>query len=174
VKNTLAVIQSMTRQTLRSNSDPEKFVTAFEGRIRSLAASHSLLTDVDWKGAGLVDILRSQLEGMVDSLGARFTFRGPDVMVSTGVATQLGLVIHELGTNASKYGALSTNDGHIDVVWTVYGNKLRLSWRERGGPAVTGDTKYEGFGTALFRSTSSKVTRRFLRKGFSCRLEIAL
>ncbi len=174
VKNTLAVIQSMTRQTLRSNSDPEKFVTAFEGRIRSLAASHSLLTDVDWKGAGLVDILRSQLEGMVDSMDESFTLRGPDVTVPAGAATQLGLVLHELGTNASKYGALSRPGGHIDIVWTLYGNKLRLSWRERGGPRVTGTSREEGFGTSLLLSSADKVTRRFLRNGFSCRLEFML
>lgn len=174
VKNTLAVIQSMTRQTLRANEDPRTFVEAFEGRIRSLAASHNLLTEIDWGNAKLPVVIRNQLEGMVESMESRFTLRGPDVVLSADVATQLGLVLHELGTNAAKYGALSRPDGHIDIVWTTLGGKLRLSWRERGGPPIEKLPSYSGFGSALLLSSTTKVTRHFARAGLTCRLEFAL
>lgn len=174
VKNTLAVIQSMTRQTLRSSRTPQEFVDAFEGRIRSLAASHNLLTEADWSGARLADVIRNQLGGMVDSLDHRFTLRGPEVILPAEAATQLGLVLHELGTNAAKYGALSMPQGHVDIVWTVSRSKLRLAWRERGGPRIQGPPASEGFGSALILSSASKVTRRFSPQGLSCRLELAL
>ncbi len=174
VKNMLAVIQSMTRQTLRSHRDPETFIEIFEGRIHSLALSHSLLTDGDWRGASVTDIFRRQLAGLVETPEERFVLSGPDVLLPADAATQFGLVLHELGINAVKYGALSRPEGRIHVVWTMKDGKLRITWRERGGPEITERPQYAGFGTALILSSAVNVSRRFTRTGLVCRFEIML
>jgi two-component system CheB/CheR fusion protein len=174
VKNTLAVIQAMTRQTLRASSDPKSFALAFEGRIRSLASSHNLLTDANWSGAKLADVIHSQLGPMVNDVAKRLELRGPDVVLPAEAATQLGLVLHELGTNAAKYGALSAATGKITIVWTASRGKLCLTWRESGGPRIDTLPTLKGFGTALIASSANKVTRRFDPAGMSCRLELAL
>ncbi|MFO1131439.1 MAG: PAS domain S-box protein [Hyphomicrobiales bacterium] len=174
VKNTLAVVQSVARQTLRSSPSPRSFVEAFEGRIRSLAASHSLLTEADWGGAGLDTIIRHQVAAMVHDYDGRFRLKGPDVVLSAEVATQLGLVLHELATNAAKYGSLSVPDGHVDIVWTASRSKLSLMWRENGGPSIEKKPDFSGFGTLLINSSAQKVTQRFLRHGLVCKLEFSL
>lgn len=173
VKNTLAVVQSVARQTLRSSPSPKSFVDAFEGRIRSLAASHSLLTEADWGGARLDTIIRHQVGAMTHDYEGRFRLKGPDVLLSAEVATQLGLVLHELATNAAKYGSLSVPDGHVDVVWTATKSKLNLMWREHGGPKIEKKPAFTGFGTLLITSSAQKVTQRFLKDGLVCKLEFA-
>ena len=173
VKNTLAVVQSVARQTLRSARDPREFVDAFEGRIRSLAASHSLLTEADWGGARMETIIRHQVAAMVHDYDGRFRMRGPDVLLSAEVATQLGLVLHELATNAAKHGALSVPHGYVDVVWTATTSKLRVMWREHGGPVLAEAPAFTGFGTILIDSSALKVSRRFDAGGFLCKLEFA-
>ena len=172
VKNTLAVVQSVARQTLRSSPSPRSFVEAFEGRIRSLAASHSLLTEADWGGAKLDTIIRHQMAAMVNDHDGRIRCKGPEVLLSAEVATQLGLVLHELATNAAKYGALSVPDGRIDIVWTATRTRLKLMWREHGGPPVE-KPHFSGFGTLLITSSAQKVTQRFLKEGLVCKLEFA-
>ena len=107
-------------------------------------------------------------------MAKRLALRGPDVVLPAETATQVGLVLHELGTNAAKYGALSTPTGEISIVWTVSRGKLYLTWRERGGPSIDTPPTHKGFGTALIVSSASKVTRRFDPAGVSCRLELAL
>lgn len=174
VKNTLAVVQSVARQTLRSSPDPRNFVAAFEGRIRSLAASHSLLTEADWSGARLETIIRHQVAAMVHDDESRFRLRGPDVLLSAEMATQIGLVLHELATNAAKYGALSLPEGTVDILWTVTRTRLRLLWREQGGPEILKKPGFSGFGTLLIRSSASKVSQRFGNSGLVCKLEFQL
>jgi two-component sensor histidine kinase len=164
----------MTRQTLRTSSDPKSFAAAFEGRIRSLASSHNLLTEANWSGAKLADVIRNQLGPMVHEVAKRLELRGPDVVLPAETATQLGLVLHELGTNAAKYGALSTPAGKIAIVWTASRGKLCLVWRERGGPRIDTPPTHKGFGTALIGSSASQVRRRFDPAGLTCRLELAL
>ena len=136
VKNSLAVIQSVARQTLRSSSSPRAFVDAFEGRIRSLAASHSLLTEGGWSGARLDVIIRNQAAPLMEDFPRRYKLRGPNVVLTAEVATQLGLVLHELATNAAKYGSLSVSGGCVGIIWTASNGTLRLLWRERGGPPL--------------------------------------
>ena len=174
VKNTLAVVQSVARQTLRSSPNPKSFVEAFEGRIRSLAASHSLLTEADWGGARLDIIIRHQVAAMVHDYDGRFRLRGPEVVLSAEVATQLGLVLHELATNAAKYGSLSVPEGVVDVVWSATRTKLRLVWREHGGPRIAKAPQFSGFGSLLITSSAAKVTQRFTPGGLLCKLEFAL
>ncbi len=174
VKNSLAVIQSVARQTLRSSSSPRAFVDAFEGRIRSLAASHSLLTEGGWSGARLDVIIRNQAAPLMEDFPRRYKLRGPNVVLTAEVATQLGLVLHELATNAAKYGSLSVSEGCVGIIWTASNGTLRLLWRERGGPPLKGEPAKVGFGTLLVLSSALKVTRRFDRKGFSCKLQLAI
>ena len=174
VKNTLAVIQSVARQTLRTAASPKSFVEAFEGRIHSLAATHNLLTEADWSGAGLDAVIRSQMAAMNENFDRRFKLRGPEVVLSAELATQLGLVLHELAANAEKYGALSVPQGKVDVGWTASKSKLSLLWRERGGPELQAAPAYSGFGTMLILSSALKVSRRFARGGLVCKLHLAL
>ena len=174
VKNTLAVIQSVARQTLRLSASPGDFVSAFEGRIHSLAASHSLLTEADWGGARLDAVIRNQTAGMVSDFGSRFRLRGPEVTLTAEAATQFGLVLHELATNALKYGALSVPEGHVEIVWTATKTRLRMRWRECNGPDIGQPPDYEGFGTLLITTSALKVERQFKRTGLVCKLQLAL
>lgn len=173
VKNTLAVVQSAARQTLRSSPDPRSFVGAFEGRIRSLAASHSLLTEADWSGAKLDTIIRHQVAALVHDYDERFRLRGPDVVLSAEMATQIGLVLHELATNAVKYGALSVPEGTVNVAWSFTPAKLCLIWRETGGPGIDKTPDFSGFGTLLIKLSAAKVTQRYGPRGLVCKLEFA-
>ncbi len=174
VKNSMAVIQSVTRQTLRSTSDPKAFAEAFEGRIQSLATSHSLLTEVDWKGVRLTDLIKLQAGAMADNFDKRFTLEGQEVLLPAETATQLGLVLHELGTNATKYGSLSVQKGKVILAWKTSHGKLRLTWRERGGPPLHEPPSRQGFGTALINSSAISVNRRFDPAGLTCRLSLAI
>ena len=135
VKNTLANVQAIAQRTVRSTNDPADFVAHFSGRIQSLARVHSLLTDSTWEGADLRELIWDQLlQGSVDE--ARLTAWGPAVHLEPQMATHLALMLHELGTNSSKYGALSAVKGWVAISWTVTGDTLNLQWFERGGPRV--------------------------------------
>ena len=175
VKNTLAVIQSVARQTLRSSGNPKAFVDAFEGRIRSLAVSHTLLTEINWSGARLDSVIRGQIANAIgDAAYRRVNLRGPEVTLNAEMATQLGLVFHELATNAIRHGALSNAVGQVDIVWTATRRRLRLLWRERGGPGLEGTPEHIGFGTLLILSSALKVQRSFTRRGLTCKMQFAL
>ncbi len=152
VKNTLANVQAIAQRTVRSTNDPADFVAHFSGRIQSLARVHSLLTDSTWEGADLRELIRDQLlQGSVDE--ARLTAWGPAVHLEPQMATHLALMLHELGTNSSKYGALSAVKGWVAISWTVTGDTLNLQWVERGGPRVSVPTK-RGFGTTLIEQSA--------------------
>jgi len=174
VTNTLTVIQSIMRQTLRSKNDPSAFAEAFEGRIYSLAASHALLTATEWRGGRLVEIIKTQLGGIVGDLSSRCILTGPDVILPAETATQLGLVLHELGTNAAKYGALSISTGKVHISWTTLPEKLILDWHEQGGPPIDNPPERNGFGTSLIAASVADFTREFIIDGLKCRLELVL
>jgi two-component system, chemotaxis family, CheB/CheR fusion protein len=129
VKNTLTVVQSMARQTLRTSASGEEFVERFEGRLAALANAHRLLVDSEWRGAELRVLARSQLEAHA----RRFRFEGPPVTLPPELATPFGLVLHELATNATKHGALSKEKGVVLISWsTQAGNEhpiLKFEWR---------------------------------------------
>ena len=144
VKNTLATVQAIAQQTLRGSATPEQFAEAFESRLLALSKTHNALTDSRWEGAGLWQILQQELS----PYGAeRVTLSGADVQLSARVALALGMVFHELATNAAKYGALSAG-GRLRVSWTMDADALLLEWRETGGPAPTPPTR-RGFGSRL-------------------------
>ena len=148
VKNTLATVQSIAMQTARSHGDPRTFAEGFQARLLALSHTHDLLTRSHWEGADLGDILQHETEAHGPS---RVSANGPRVALPPAAALSLGMIFHELATNAAKYGALSAPDGRVLVDWSVADQtrpRLELVWRETGGPPVkTPDRK--GFGSRL-------------------------
>jgi len=145
VKNTLATIQSIAAQTLRSADDLKSARLALSARIISLAQAHDLLTARSWSGADARDVVLRALEPFPAD---RIHFAGTSIEISPHHALALSLALHELATNAAKYGALSVPQGEVHLVMQVEGGALHLSWRESGGPTVTPPTR-RGFGSRL-------------------------
>lgn len=149
-KNLLAVIQAMARQTLSHLTTPEDFVARFSERLSGLAGSHDLLSSDDWAGASLVDLIKSQLQHYNDLFGERIFIEGADLFLRPEAAQNIGIALHELSTNAAKFGALSTPAGKVTIAWAFLpdsqGNRrLNLKWEERGGPRVVAPD-HKGFG----------------------------
>jgi two-component system CheB/CheR fusion protein len=177
VKNSFAVIQSIVRQTQRSTPDPEAFAEAFGGRLAAMAASHDLLTDRHWEGASLRELIASQLAAFSAGAEKRVHVQGPEVTLDTSLAVPLGLALHELATNATKYGSLSIPGGSVELSWTVGqangAESLSLIWRETGGPRVRAPSR-RGFGTSLIERglPDARIERRFDPDGLVCRIEL--
>jgi PAS domain S-box-containing protein len=153
VKNTLATVQAIATQTLRRSGTAKDFTTKFSGRIQSLARAHSLLSSATWQEVGLGELIENQLNlGVVDD--KRFVLSGPEVRLPAQLALHLALILHELGTNARKYGALSSAQGTVSLGWTVEGRRLQLTWTETGGPLVKAPAK-RGFGSTLIEQIVS-------------------
>ncbi|SLK01040.1 response regulator [Novosphingobium mathurense] len=147
VKNTLATVQAISRQTLRFSSGPGDFSATFLGRIDALAKAHSLLSSATWQGADLRQLIAGQVAiGTFDP--ARVEAQGPDVDLGPEPALHLALVLHELVTNAHKYGALSGAGGTVSLTWQIAGDRLKLDWVESGGPRVEAPTR-TGFGKTM-------------------------
>lgn len=158
VKNTLATIQSIASHTLQQTTDPSDFVDNFNGRIFALARAHSLLTKSSWGGSYLDDILKEQLT--FQKLTERYDYCGPKTFLSPKTSLHLGLVLHELGTNARKYGSLSSPKGRLIVKWNVEstdkGSVIKLNWTEENGPRVKSPKK-SGFGRILIEQSLRSV-----------------
>jgi PAS domain S-box-containing protein len=156
VKNTLATIQAMAAHTLRSAPNPQSFRETFNGRLRAIASAHEILFANAEGGARLTDLISRQVGPYADLTSDQVQLDGPDVRLDPATAHALGLVLHELATNASKYGALSHSSGHIAISWKTKhhagSDKMHLIWRERGGPRVIAPAK-QGFGTRLIEQT---------------------
>jgi PAS domain S-box-containing protein len=154
VKNTLAIIQAMANQSLRHAKSPSDFVSGFSGRVQALARAHDVLTQTKLQGADVLQLVRDQvlLSGAGDN---RVDCRGPAVMLDAQTAVHLALVLHELATNARKYGALSAAEGRLSVEWEVRAEgrrKLEMRWSETGGPRVSAPGR-RGFGLTLIERT---------------------
>lgn len=151
-KNQMAIIQSISRQTARSSDNVEDFNTKFTQRLNALAVSNDLLIAQNWEGAGLRDLVLAQLATFVTVDEHRTTVTGPGLFLIPKATHSLGLALHELATNAVKYGALSNQEGRVDVCWQLRGRgpnrELVLEWRERGGPSVVAPAR-KGFGSTL-------------------------
>lgn len=151
VKNTLAIVQAIAQRTSARTSNPAEFARSFGGRIQALARVHTLLSDANWYGTDLRELIRDQLvSASVDE--SRWTAWGPAVRLNPQMALHLALMLHELGTNSNKYGALSAAGGWVTISWTT-DDALHLHWVERGGPAVATPTK-RGFGTTLIEQSA--------------------
>ncbi|WP_337188593.1 HWE histidine kinase domain-containing protein [Phenylobacterium sp.] len=149
VKNTLAAVQSIARQSLRRDRDPQEMSEIFTARLVSLSAAHNVLTRESWEGAGLREIIEV---AMAPFDAPRIAMLGPDVRLGARAALAMSMALHELATNAAKYGALSNETGHVSLAWRARREKgqafLELEWREAGGPAVTPPSR-QGFGSRL-------------------------
>jgi len=174
-KNLLAVVQAMVRQTALHAKEIEEFRAELDGRISSLSYANDLLIQQDWRGASVEDLIKTQLRPFVDVQSDRVKTFGPFILLNAQATQQLALALHELATNACKYGALSVTDGTVRINWACQPGgdtkkKFWLRWTERGGPAVMG-TEREGFGTlVLQRLTPSGLNGsaelRYKRDGF--------
>jgi two-component sensor histidine kinase len=180
VKNTLAVVQSLVELSIRHTESFDAFRKSISGRIASLAKSHTLLVEGQWLSVGLRTMIEGELEA--HERGNRITITGDDVLLPSRMAVAVGMAMHELITNAIKYGALSVPDGRVNVSWTVVpkptGDMLLLDWSERGGPAVVPPTKL-GFGSLLLDRVlgpelSGKITTVFDPAGLTARIEAQL
>jgi two-component sensor histidine kinase len=173
VKNMLATVQSVARQSLGRMAGAEGPLADFEERLMALAWAHDILTRERWAGASLTAVLARTMSPYGPD---RITLSGPDLRVSPKMALALAMGVHELATNAVKYGALSVDKGHVEIDWrldeTVEPSLLRLEWRERDGPRVE-PPKTRGFGARLLEKglaheLGGEVVIRFLPAGVRC------
>jgi len=175
-KNLLAVVQAIAGQTSRTSDTLEDFDTKFGQRLRGLAASHDLLVHEDWRGAALSDLVTQQLQPFAE-VGRRLTVDGPPIMLRAEAAQPIGLALHELATNAMKYGAWSIASGRVAVSWSQAGSEtVLLSWLEMGGPEVAIANK-KGFGHIVIenmvaQSVGGEVRLDFRPTGVSWTLSI--
>ena len=174
VKNTIANIQALVVQTSRSADSLTGFVEGLDGRIQSMAKAHSLLSQSRWEGVSIDKLLREELNPYSDGRFA-VSLVGVDVLLTPKSALSLSLAVHELATNAGKYGALSAAGGHVTVCWQrLEDGSIELSWSETGGPLVTPPTR-RGFGStlierALAMETSGRANIHYLRSGVVCEI----
>lgn len=177
VKNTLVTVQAMAEQTLLKARDPSHFVESFRGRLQALSRAHNLLTQRTWNGVDLESLIREQL---LVSDSQILTCAGPKIQLKPRVAVHLGLALHELGTNARKYGALKVPEGKLNVTWRLADrgtdHELELEWVESGGPTVSPPTG-QGFGTLLIErglkhSLSGEARMTFASKGVICEMRV--
>ena len=173
VKNTLATVQAIATQSLVRSKSNKDFVTSFGGRLQALAKLHTLLTQTNMRGTELTELIASQVRlGSPDE--DRVSINGPFLFLGPQEAGHLGMVLHELTTNARKYGALSTTTGRVAVNWHVQANperKLLLQWTEAGGPRVRAPES-RGFGMTLIEQTvrvrGGEVSVHFAEDGVKC------
>jgi PAS domain S-box-containing protein len=177
-KNLLAVIQALARQTSRHAGSLESFLEEFSARLQALSRSHDLLVQEEWHSAGLRDLVRSQLGHYIDRAESQINIEGPAVHLKPEAAQSLGLALHELAVNAAKYGALSTPQGHVDVIWEPNDEPsgIVIRWLERDGPKVAQPKKH-GFGTMaiqrnLSRSLEADVDLSFAEDGLACTITV--
>jgi len=177
-KNLLSVVQAIAHQTEASSY--QEFIARFDERIRSLSASHNLLIKSEWRNVPLVELMRAQLDHFGDLLGRRITVRGPDLRITAVAAQAIGMALHELATNAAKYGALSTDKGRVEIVWGLEGDgagehRFTMEWSENSGPTVI-PPKRHGFGWNVLcqmtkRSLGADVALEYPPTGVVWRLE---
>ncbi|MCF8504283.1 MAG: PAS domain-containing protein [Caulobacter sp.] len=181
MKNTLATVMAVAGQTRRGSPDPETFSRTFEARLGALSNAHDLLSEGSWNGASLADVMHRTLSPHTTGPD-RVRIEGPPIRLSPNAAVTMNMAVHELATNAVKYGALSTARGSLDIRWSVDGTvspaRLDILWRETGGPPVRppGD---RGFGSRLIeqglsRELGGEVRLHFPPKGVECEIHLPL
>jgi two-component sensor histidine kinase/PAS domain-containing protein len=184
VKNNLAIVQSMASQTLRTSPEPAVFAEAFMARLSALARAHNLLTQTVWQGADVGELARATLDPFVADEGEthRILIEGAPVSAPAEMSVTLALLLHELATNAAKYGALSGPAGAVRLSWRVDpaasgARRLSMCWSETGGPAVAPPAR-RGFGSRLIATSAAQLGGRaelsFQPEGLQCELELPL
>jgi two-component sensor histidine kinase/PAS domain-containing protein len=178
-KNLLSIVQAVADQTLRNCNDLKEFQKRFDGRLRGLAASNTLLASGDWRGTSLSALVELQLAPFVDLPSTRIEIDGPEVDLTAEAAQAIGLALHELATNAVKHGALSVPDGKLSISWEVNqahgAGGLNIDWHERGGPLVTIPQR-TGFGHVVIKrmieqAVQGTVELSFAREGLQWSLQ---
>jgi two-component sensor histidine kinase len=181
VKNTLAVVQAIAQQTFKEDVVAADAKRAFLGRLASLAIAHNLLTRSHWEKTSLAELLRIVVAGCRPN-PEQFAIDGPAVILSSAQAVSLSMAIHELCANAIKYGALSQPHGRVEISWQLSQEngqpRVRLTWREQGGPAVVAPTRH-GFGLtmiekALAYELGGTTAVDFRPGGIVCTIEAVL
>jgi len=152
-KNMLSVVDAIARQT--ATRDPEHFVDCFSERIQALSANQDLLIKNAWHGVEIEDLVRAQLATFADLIGSRIALCGPKLRLNAAAAQAIGLALHELSTNAGKYGALSTDRGRVDVSWDAADDTFTIGWIEREGPPVSVPQR-RGFGTTVIEAMAER------------------
>jgi PAS domain S-box-containing protein len=182
VKNTLSTVMSITTQAFRNSTNPEVIKKSIESRLFALSRSHEILTHEKWESAKLSDVIKAATEAfrITGNKTERFTVTGPRVRVRPNAALILGVAMHELATNAVKYGALSNEVGSVSISWviepTLEGDRLSLRWQEKGGPLVTPPSR-KGFGSrvierGLAHELSGTVHLDYQAGGVVCTINI--
>lgn len=185
VKNTLATVQSIVWQALRTTSEPAEIRAAIESRLFAMSRSHDLLTQQSWHSASMLDIAHDALApfSVKDGDKDRIVIGlGEDVRIAPKMALALGIALNELATNAAKYGSLSNAAGRLLVQWTIIrepsGQRLAISWAESDGPAVSAP-KRKGFGSqvlerGLAMEIDAEVSLNYAPSGLQCSIDIPL
>ena len=181
-KNLLAVTQAIARQTVSSSASADEFERKFSGRLLGLAASHDLLTDEKWRGVRLESLVRSQTGRYSDAAGGRIAVTGPEVLLNSAATQAIGLALHELATNAVRYGALANEIGQVAVSWRIDASgdepTFEMDWIERDGPPVKAAPK-PGFGRLvieemLTQRLNASVRLTFAADGLNWRMRVLL
>ena len=175
-KNTLAMVQGMMRLTHAETT--EKFTEVISGRVDALARVHSLLAQDRWNGADLHTLLTQELEPFAAGEGPRVVFDGEALLLPPNAAQPIAMIIHELATNALKYGALSAPEGRVSIAWTAERNVLRLRWMELGGPEVVSEPECRGFGSTMIeaavRQLEGTLSLAWQKTGLVCDIEVSI
>jgi PAS domain S-box-containing protein len=180
-KNILAVVQAMAWQTSRTSVNAEEFQDRLSQRVDGLSRSIDLLVRREWEGVDIEDLIRDQLAPFFDEKKPRLQLNGPPLVLKPNGAQDLGLVLHELATNASKYGALSSPTGRVVVTWSVViestaAAAFKMTWKEEGGPAVVPPTR-TGFGYTVIsemmvKAHKAKIDMDFASTGLLWQMEL--
>lgn len=158
IKNTLATVSAIASQSFRATTSVEHGQKAMEGRLLALSRAHDLLMQVSWSNASLARTFNGATAPFDNQGARRFHFNGPDIKVTSGAVIALAMTFNELCTNTTKFGALSSPAGNVEVVWTIDEEKQRLclTWTERGGPLVQPPTR-RSFGTRMMESLGQQL-----------------
>jgi two-component sensor histidine kinase len=171
--NLLAVIQAIAHRSLAGDGPLPQARKAFEARLHALARANRQLTKSSWSGVNLAEIVRLELE----PFAGRTLIEGVNVKLGPQYAQSFSLALHELATNAAKYGALSSANGKVGVSWTIVSESrtslLKFKWQESGGPPVTPPTRH-GFGTSLVKATFKDARFDYAPDGLHCEIDVLL
>jgi two-component sensor histidine kinase/CheY-like chemotaxis protein len=179
IKNTLATVSAIASQSLRTATSIDYARQAIDGRLIALGRAHDLLMQVSWANTSLVTVVRGAIEPYGGQEAGRFSIDGPDIGITSAAVIALAMTFNELCTNATKFGALSAPAGRIEIAWTVDDNtgRLRLTWTEKGGPAVAVPSR-RSFGTrmvgSLGQQLNGQVQLDYRPAGFAFLLEVQL
>ncbi len=176
-KNMLTVVQAIARQTAATR--PEDFFEHFSRRVQSMASNQDLLVKNEWNAVPIEDLVRAQLAPFVEPSNPRISLMGPALKITTSASQTIGMAVHELATNAAKYGALSNDTGRIEIAWNTHASEgeaaqFTMSWIEKGGPKVA-KPKRSGFGTTVIdrmvkMSFGCDITIKYASAGFQWRV----